>query len=98
MSERDQVVAERSAGPAQPQGQTGELSGTPLDALLRHTYLTVSEAADYTRKPTINAFWKWAAKAAIPKCRQGRAVLYRRRDLDLAMQPQSEKRHWRRSA
>lgn len=64
------------------------LSSTPLAELAELSYLTVPEAADYTRRPSVNAFRKWAYKARLPVCRAGRAVLYRRRDLDRALSPQ----------
>lgn len=85
------VVVEGGARPPEAQQQTGHLSGTPLDALARLTFLTASEAADFLRKPSVSAFRQWAYDARLPRCRAGRSVLYRRRDLEAAVDPQSKR-------
>lgn len=78
-------VGQAGVAPPQPQRQTGRLSQTPLDDLPKLVYLTVPEAADYTRRPSINAFRQFAYKAKLKPCRMGRAVLYLRKDVDLAL-------------
>ena len=55
-------------------------------ALATQTYLSLEEAGRYTRRSP-EAFRQWARRARLPKCRMGRSVLYRRRDIDLAIAP-----------
>lgn len=45
-------------------------------------YLTTSEAAQYLRFPTVNAFRKWLGRNRIPVWRSGRVVRFRRDVLD----------------
>lgn len=54
--------------------------------LSRQTYLTTEEAAVYTRRASAKAFHEFARTHGLPKCRMGRAVLYRRADLDRELQ------------
>lgn len=96
--ERGQVVEQRGAAPALPQGETGQLSGTPIEALCRQTYLSMAEAADYLRFCSVKAFREWTYRARLPKCRAGRKVLFFRKDLDAAVQPEHKRLSHRRSA
>jgi excisionase family DNA binding protein len=97
--ERGEVVEQRGAAPALPQGETGQLCNTSFEALGRMTYLTVAEAAMYLRCPSVKAFRKFADRARLPKCRAGRKVLFFRKDLDAAVQPEHLKaRAHRRTA
>jgi hypothetical protein len=73
--------------PPPPVGPVGPLSKTPIDVINRSTFLTVAEAADFVRSPTVAAFRQWAYRACLPKSRRGRTVLYRRRELEAAVRP-----------
>lgn len=63
------------------------LSSTPLSMLGQKTYLTTEEAASYLCAPSVKAFRQFADRARLPKCRAGRKVLFFRKDLDAAVQP-----------
>ncbi len=91
------VVGQGRRRSAQPPVESGDLHGAPLD-LSREVYLTVAEAARYTRSVSVPAFRKWAYRAHLPKCRRGRRVLYFRRDIDAALQPEYMKPSHRRPA
>jgi len=72
---------------------------TVLNArLATQTYLTPAEAAHYTRRSSVNAFRQWAYRERIPSCHMGRAVLYLRRDIDKAIQPEHVRLAGRQSA
>ena len=57
-----------------------------LPDLSRQTYLTVPEAREYLRFGSSKAVYCWASTYRIPKCRRGKNILFRRRDLDLALE------------
>jgi hypothetical protein len=52
------------------------------------TYLTVPEAREYLRFGTDKAVYCWASTYRIPRLRRGKVILFRRRDLDLAVSGQ----------
>lgn len=83
-----QVIGQGGAAPSNPKGQAGQLTNARFEALATQTYLTAAEAACFTRRPSAHAFHQWATRTGLPKCRMGRAVLYRRRDIERAIDPQ----------
>lgn len=51
------------------------------------TWLTVPEATDYLRFPSVAAFRQWVRRYGIASAHKGRAVMFLRRDLDAAVLP-----------
>ena len=62
-----------------------------LEAISKSVYLTSDEAAALLRFPSKAAFMKFVYRHGLPKCHAGRRVLFRRRDLDDAVNPQSKR-------
>jgi len=63
-----------------------------LSRLATQTYLSVDEAITYLRvhltaRDPRRAFYEWARRMHVPKCRVGRRLAFLRRDLDEAVRP-----------
>lgn len=84
---RVQVVTQRRRRASGAQLQATQLDRAPLH-LAGATYLTVPEAVEYLRFASKPALYLWAERHQIPKCRRGRTLLFLRRDLDEAVQPE----------
>jgi hypothetical protein len=51
-------------------------------------YMTAPEAAEFLRFPNVNAFqqWRWRHKDRLPAYKRGRVLLFRKVDVELAVQ------------
>jgi hypothetical protein len=83
-------VLERGVRAPQAERQPGRLSDTPIDDINRKTYLSAAEGADLACRPSVNAFRKWARSRQVPKVLDGGRVLYRRKDVQAALEAKAQ--------
>jgi hypothetical protein len=81
-----QGIVERGRATSEAEQQPRRLTDTPVEVIARKTYLDCSEAAVHTCRKTVNAFRKWARSRAVPPIHDGRRVLYRRKDVERALE------------
>jgi excisionase family DNA binding protein len=86
-----EVVLQGGAGAPEPEGKTRDVRDPALDALRAQAYLTADQAAVYVACPTRGAFYKWRSRSGVRTYRRGRRVMFKRRDLDEALQPAEER-------